>query len=96
MKAERFETHEHAKIEVLGKNSAVHARIQNLSKTGACVDWAPASFQLMKGDLIRMKVELLGLKKEHLLNGEVIWTDGKRSGIQFLNSDELFDKMIVR
>jgi hypothetical protein len=96
MKADRYPTTEKAEIEILGKTLAVVAKIQNLSKTGACVDWVSSNFQLTKGDLICMKVELKSLKKAHQINAEVIWAKGNRSGLQFLNGDQLMEKMLVR
>lgn len=96
MKANRFPTDEKATIEVLGKNSSVTAKLHNISKTGACIDWAPESFALMKGDLIRMKVDLSVIKKSHHLNAEVVWANGRRSGLHFLNAEEFYEKMLIR
>ena len=96
MKAERYPTKEKAQLEVFGKNIAVNAKVNNISKTGACVDWDPAFFKLVKGDLLRMTVELKSLNKAHHLSAQVIWSIGNRGGIQFLNSDELFKKMLIR
>jgi len=96
MAAERYPTKERAEIEIYGRAGGIIARIKDLSQTGACITWDHDSFELKIGDLVRMRVTLRALKKEHQVNAEVVWTNGMQSGIQFLTSDELVEKMLFR
>ena len=96
MAAERYPTKERAEIEIYGRSGGIIAKIKDLSRTGACLQWDQASFQLKIGDLVRMRVFLKALKREHRVSAEVVWTNGTLSGIQFLNSSELVEKMFVR
>lgn len=96
MPAERYATKEMAAIEIYGKNGALIASIKDISKTGACLMWEGEQSQVLKGDLLRLTVILRALKKEHRLNAEVVWTEGKKTGVQFLNSKELLDRMLTK
>ena len=96
MAAERYPTKEKAAIEIYGRSGALIATIKDLSKTGACLMWEGDEALLTKGDLLRLTVVLRALRKEHRLNAEVIWIEGKRTGVQFLNSRELLDRMLIR
>jgi len=99
MIAERFPTEEKAAVEIYGRGVEMVARIADLSKTGAClhldVEFSTKA-NLGKGDLVRMTVTLGALKKEHRINAEVVWSNGQKTGVQFLNSQELLDRMINR
>jgi hypothetical protein len=96
MAAERYPTKEKAAIEIYGRTGALIATIKDLSKTGACLIWESTDTTLNKGDLLRLTVVLRALRREHRLNAEVVWIEGKRTGVQFLNSRELLDKMLIR
>ena len=96
MAAYRYPTREKAEIEIYGKGTGVVAKIRDLSQTGACVQWDLDDFQLLKGDLVRITINLKALKKEHHVNAEVVWTNGNKSGLHFLNTRELVEKMLVR
>jgi hypothetical protein len=96
MSAERYPTKEKAEIEIYGRSGGIIARIKDISQTGACLQIDHAEASLSKGDLVCMKVILRALKKEHRVNAQVVWTEGRQSGIQFLTSDQLVEKMLVR
>ncbi len=96
MSAERYPTKERAEVEIFGRGGGIIARIKDLSQTGACIQWEHDEFQLHIGDLVRMRVNLKALKKEHRVNAQVVWTDRNRSGLQFLTSDQLVEKMLFR
>jgi PilZ domain len=96
MKSERYFTKEKAQLEVYGKAGTVIADMKNLSGTGACLEWTQDDVTISKGDLVRVTVYLKTLKRRHNLSGEVIWRDGKKTGITFIRPDQVLDKMADR
>jgi len=96
MAADRYPTKEKAEVEIYGRDGGIIAKIKDLSKTGACISWETDQFQIQIGDLLRMRVILRALKKEHRVNAEVVWTNGKSSGVQFLSSHEVVEKMLYK
>lgn len=96
MSATRYLTKEKASVEIYGRNGNLIAQLKNLSVTGACLEWAQEGVKLEKGDLVRLTVNLKALNRSHNLNGEVVWRNGKKSGINFISSDDLLDKMMER
>ncbi len=83
MSATRYMTREKASIEIYGRSGNLIAQVKNLSVTGACLEWSQEDVNLQKGDLVRLTVSLKALNRRHNINGEVMWRDGKQSGINF-------------
>lgn len=96
MTATRYMTREKASIEIYGKSGNLIAQLKNLSITGACLEWSQEDVSLQKGDLVRLTVNLKALNRRHNINGEVVWRDGKQSGINFITSDDVLDKMMEK
>ncbi len=96
MSATRYMTREKASIEIYGRSGNLIAQVKNLSVTGACLEWSQEDVNLQKGDLVRLTVSLKALNRRHNINGEVMWRDGKQSGINFITSDDVLDKMMER
>lgn len=96
MAAQRYDTKEKASLEVYGKGGQLIASVRNLSMTGALLEWTQEDVTLEKGDLVRMTVILKTVNRRHNVNAEVVWRDGKRSGINFIRSEEVLEKMMDR
>lgn len=96
MAAIRYETREKASIEVYGRTGNIIASLRNISTTGACVEWSLDGVPLEKGDLVRMTVILKAVNRKHNLNAEVVWRDGNKSGVSFIKSEEVLEKMVDR
>ncbi len=94
MPATRYATKEKAAIEVYGKEGNFIASLENISMTGACLTWAADQAPLNKGDLVRMTVILKAVNRKHNLNAEVVWAEGKKTGVNFIKSAEILDKMM--
>jgi PilZ domain len=92
--AARYFTRERALVQIYGKTGELSVSLKNLSKTGACLEWLLEGLSLTKGDLIRLTVELKHIRKKHQLSAEVVWKDGHKTGVSFLNSEKLIEKMI--
>jgi len=93
---DRFFTKEKAQLEIYGKSGTVIADMKNLSVSGACLEWTQEDVNLTKGDLIRLTVFLKALNRRHNLSAEVVWRDGKKTGITFIRPDQVLDKMVER
>ena len=96
MSATRYSTKEKASIEIYGRSGNFIANLCNLSVTGACLEWMQEDVSIAEGDLIRMTVVLKALNRRHNLNAEVVWRDGKKTGVNFINSNEVLEKIMER
>src|SRR4051812_40939751 len=97
MRAERFPTKEKASVKIYGKTGHLIASVKNLSKTGACLEWPEGlDLEIQQGDLIRMTVILKALNRRHQLSAEVVWTDGKQTGVTFIAAESVLEKMVGR
>ena len=92
----RFKTKERASVEVYGRNGQLIVAMKDLSSTGACLEWQHEDFDINRGDLIRMTVILKSLNRKHHINAEVIWRNGNKSGISFIASDKVLDRLLEK
>ena len=92
--APRYLTQEKASVQIYGKKGLVIADLKNLSRSGACIEWARSDFELQPGDLVRMNIPLSSLQKNHNLSGEIVWRENKSSGLYFLDADRIFEKLL--
>ncbi len=93
MRAVRYETKEKASVEIYGKTGNFVAQVKNLSVTGACLEWIQDGAEVIKGDLLRMTVVLRALNRRHNISCEVVWTNGKTTGVNFIKSSEILEKI---
>ena len=93
MRAQRFSTRERASLEVYGRPGTVIGDLRNLSASGACIEWTQENVEIKEGDLVRMTVFLKALNRKHNLSAEVVWRSGNRSGVNFINADQVLTKM---
>ena len=96
MSATRYTTREKASIEIYGRGGNFIVNLANLSVTGACLEWTQEDVNLAEGDLIRMTVVLKALNRRHNLNAEVVWREGKKTGINFIKSEDVLEKIMER
>lgn len=89
----RYPTHELAQLEVYGKVGKYSAHMKNISRTGAFFEMYNHVTQLRIGDVIQIKISLNQLNKEHFMNAEVIWKKNANIGVQFINSNKVFDRL---
>ena len=96
MSAQRYFTREKASVEIYGRSGNSIAFVRDVSVTGACLEWAQDQIELKEGDLDRLTIILKAVNRKHNLNGEVIWKQGKRSGINFIKSEEVLERLVDR
>lgn len=94
--AERYLTKEKATMQLIGKLGVVNASLKNLSRTGACLEWAAEGFSVKEGDLINVTVKLLEVNRRYEMNAQVIWKNGKRTGVQFMTPNMVLERMMMK
>lgn len=94
--AQRYTTKERAAVEVYGRNGQIICSVRNLSASGACLEWQHDDVELRQGDLVRLTVVLRSLNRRHYVNAEVVWRDGKRSGVSFIPSNQVLDRLLEK
>ena len=96
IQAQRYETKERASVEIYGKKGQMIVNVRNLSATGACLECDLAEFEIRQGDLIRMTVMLKTLGRKHYVNAEVVWRHGHRTGVSFVPSHQVLDRLLEK
>ncbi len=96
MSSQRFDTREKAAVEVYGKPLNIIADLKNISKTGACLERTSDDIDIDKGDLIRVTVILKALNRKHNISAEVVWREGKKTGINFIPHDQVLEKLTAK
>lgn len=94
MAAIRFDTKEKASVEIYGKAGKLFAALKNLSRTGACLEYALEELPVKRGDLVRLTIDLPNVKRRHYVSAQVMWRNGRRTGLHFLTAEQLLEKMV--
>ncbi len=94
--AERFLTKEKATMQLIGKMGTVNADLRNLSRTGACLEWATEEFSVKEGDLINVTVKLMSVNRRYEMNAQVIWKSGRKTGVQFMTPNMVLERMMLK
>lgn len=93
---ERYETRESATMQKVGQMGFVIASLKNISHGGVCLEWANESFHLAKGDLVNLTINLNQIGKKYSLSGRVVWKVGRRSGVQFMSSEQVMKELLSK
>lgn len=96
MAAQRYNTKEKASIEVYGRSGNIIASIRDVSVTGACLEWTQEQVELQQGDIVRLTIILKAVNRKHNLNAEVVWRQGKKTGINFIKTEEVIERMMLK
>lgn len=96
----RYHTNQKAALEAFISGEQFETKMLNLSKGGAY-------FELMKrpnmnvGELLRMKIQLEQMEKEHQVHGRIVWTTPKGHsggrygiGVEFIKSEEIYRHLL--
>lgn len=98
----RYRTNLNAKIEMFASGEALDTQVFNLSKGGAYLEFANRT-SLKIGDLLRMKVQLDDVGREHQVHGKIVWSTlrghaagGYGFGVQFLKSSDVYRTLMTK
>ncbi len=94
----RFATLETVAFEIYGQHGAHTVRMKNLSQSGAFfeIPEIDKKVQILKGDLIRLDIHLASLKKSHVIDAEIVWSQNNGFGVSFITKEQLLEKMILK
>lgn len=101
MEAQRFTTDEWANLEVYGSGHNSRAKLKNLSRSGAYLEFRDLQLVVEEGDLLRITVHLGALGKSRRLSAEVVWLKKPAAGfsgigVSFLKPEEVYQKLSSR
>lgn len=98
----RFRTNQDTKLETYMTGQAIESRMYNLSVGGAYFEFHKKQ-DLVVGDLLKMKISLNDMQREHAVNARVVWTvrrgliDGKPGcGVRFVKGQELYRQLVEK
>ncbi|MFN7729178.1 MAG: PilZ domain-containing protein [Bdellovibrio sp.] len=94
--APRHPTKEMAAVEIYGRNGQMIMSVRNMSASGACLEWKHEDYEIRQGDLIRMTIVLRSLNRKHHVNAEVMWREGNRTGVSFIASNRVLDRLLEK
>lgn len=94
--AQRFQTKEIARIQVYGRIDNLTAKVSDVSATGAKLEIVSGDYLPQRGDLLHFKIELSDIQKSYEINGEVKWNNGLGFGVCFIKKSELVQKMMQK
>jgi Tfp pilus assembly protein PilZ len=98
----RFRTNVSATLETFISGEKYNSQMFNLSKGGAYFESSkkPA---VSVGDLLRLKVSLGDVDRDHHMHGRIVWTTpkgitagGYGIGVKFLKSTDIYRKLLDR
>jgi hypothetical protein len=89
--AKRYQTKEHVHVGVCGKMDKIFCKLENLSKTGACLKISSAQVIPLQEDVIKIVLNLNSLKKIHVLYAQIVWIRGLDFGAAFVDRDSARD-----
>ncbi len=98
----RYLTREKAQLETYLSGKAWSTNLYNLSEGGAYCEFESKP-QLETGDLVRLKIHLDNVEKQHSINAKVVWTAKKGHingapavGMMFVKSSEIYQHLMEK
>ncbi len=99
---QRFLTREKAQMETYLSGKTWTTHMYNLSEGGAYCEFE-AKPQLETGDLVRLKVHLDDVEKQHSVNAKVVWLTkkghikgGPGAGVMFIKNSEIYQHLMEK
>jgi hypothetical protein len=99
----RFRTQQTAILEAFASGESLATEFYNLSVGGAYLEFSDSKPRLGVGDLVRFRVNLSDVEREHSVNARVIWTTRKGvhhggfgCGVRFIKGGDIYRQLIDR
>lgn len=96
----RYRTNQKAAIETFITGEQFETKMFNLSKGGAYFEM-PRRPNMSIGELLRMKIQLEQMEKEHQVHGRIVWPTPKGHsgggygiGVEFIKSEEIYRHLL--
>lgn len=92
----RYNTYAKVRCQKYGSGSASLMILKNISKSGARLNLITSTSEFLRGDILRLVVELDTVNRNRIVNAEVKWTRGGAVGVSFLHPDSVVTKLLNR
>lgn len=96
----RYKTNQRTVVESFLSGDMIESHMFNLSAGGAYFEFASKP-RVSVGDLVRMKINLPEMDKEHAVNGKIIWTTHKGThsgghgcGVMFVKGSDIYRQLL--
>lgn len=96
----RFKTQQNAVLETYLSGEVLTSQMFNLSVGGAYIEFNGKP-RLGVGELVRLKVHLDDLSREHCVNARIVWTSrkglnggGSGIGVRFIKGDDIYRQLM--
>lgn len=94
---ERYRAYAKVRCHKYGSGYGAIMILKNISHSGARLNLITAASQFLKGDVLRLVVELDAVNRHHVVNAEVMWSKEGALGVSFLSSKhEIMAKLLNR
>lgn len=92
----RFSTYAKVKCQKYGSALDSTMILNNISKSGARLDSTTLSTDFIKGDILRLEIDLEGIQRIRVVNAEVIWSKDGAIGVSFVQPENVYEKLLTR
>lgn len=101
-KYKRFRTQQTAFLETFMSGETLPSQICNLSVGGAYCEFIGKT-SLVVGDLVKLKIQLEDLGRQHVVNAKIVWmtregsiTGGPGAGMKFVKYDDIYRQLMEK
>lgn len=94
--SKRFQAYAKVRCQKYGSGTGALMILKNISKSGAKLNLISAASEFLKGDILRLVVELDAVSRNRVVNAEVIWSRGGSLGVYFLTPEKVVSKLLNR
>lgn len=91
--AKRYPTQEFVHVEICGRQNKIFCKLENLSKTGSALKILSAKIIPRPKDIIKIVVDLKSVNKTHIKYAEIVWINGLKLGVSFMDQDVIQKKL---
>lgn len=92
----RFQTYARVRCQKYGSGSGALMILKNVYRSGARLNLITAAADFLKGDILRLVVELDAVNRKRVVNAEVVWSQGGSLGVFFLSPEKVITKLLNR
>ncbi len=92
----RFRTYAKVRCQKYGSGSGALMILNNISKSGARLHLVSAAAEFLRGDILRLVVELDAVNRNRTVNAEVMWSKEGALGVSFLSPEMVVSKLLNR
>lgn len=92
----RFRTYAKVRCQKYGSGSGALMILNDISKAGARLHLVSAAAEFLRGDILRLVVELDSVNRNRVVNAEVMWSKNGALGVFFLSPEMVVSKLLSK